>query len=227
MKGIGIWGIAVGILLAGCASMHKEISQSGEEEYRSRPQLHAALATESLDEHTIQKILSSKVMLPKKVSLAIVRLSEYGGELNAITVDKDVASGLYRREIWGDRVQSVTPVPTVLLASPVTLKSLRQAAVLLQADALLIIKPVSSGTWKEQWFEANLAKSKTSLEVLLLDTRTSVVPFTAIVSETAEIKKGDEDYNNFDLLSRARQESEKKALLQVAPQVTEYISRVM
>jgi hypothetical protein len=114
-----------------------------------------------------------------------------------------------------------------MLAKPVTLSSLRQAAVLLQADALIIVKPASYGDWKYQWFEENKAKGITSLEVVLLDTRTSVVPYTSLVTETVEILKEKSDYSDDELMIRAKKASEKKALLQVGPSVQKFISKAM
>jgi hypothetical protein len=121
----------------------------------------------------------------------------------------------------------VIPVPQVMIAKPVTLTGLRQAAVLLQADALLIIKPISYGDWKYQWFENEKAKGITSLEVLLLDTRTSVVPYTSVITETAELTKEKSDYSNYELMTRAKKASETKALLQVAPAVQKFINKAM
>lgn len=114
-----------------------------------------------------------------------------------------------------------------MLGSPINLTNLRQAAVLLQADALLIIRPISYGDWKFQWFEEDKAKGITSLEVLLLDTRTSVVPFTIVITETAEVAKDKSEYSNYELMSRDKKASELKALLQVAPAVQKFISKVM
>jgi hypothetical protein len=124
-------------------------------------------------------------------------------------------------------VQSIIPVPQVMIAKPATLTSLRQAAVLLQADALLIVKPISYSDWRFQWFEADTAKGITSLEVLLLDTRTGVVPYTAVVTETAEISQIGSDYSQMELLSRAKKSSETKALSQVAPAVQKFLSKTL
>jgi hypothetical protein len=45
------------------------------------------------------------------------------------------------------------------------------------------------------------------------------------VSETAEVSKESSDYSNTELTSRAKKESEKKALLQVPAAVVKFISR--
>lgn len=221
--------IAALSLATGCATAKKDYDYMATKSYQSRPQLNQSLinGNEPLSEAAVQKILSSKVALPKMINLAIVRLDDSADGLDFQTIDKDVADKFYAKANWGSRVQSIIPVPQVMLSKPVTLIGLRQAAALLQADALLIIKPVSYGDWKFRLFDENKAKGITSLEILLMDTRTSVVPFTSLVTETAEIAKDGNDYNDYELTARAKKESESKALMQVAPAVQKFITKAM
>ncbi len=217
--------------LIGCASSQKskDYEYMSSQEYQKKPNLTQSLlnANEPLSEDAVQKILSSKITFPKKINIAIVKLSDSYEGIDYQTISQEVSEKLYDKSNWGEKVQSIIPMPQVMIAKPITLTSLRQAAVLLQADALLIIKPASYGDWKFQWFDSEKAKGITSLEVLLLDTRTNVVPFTSVVTETAEITKDNTDYNNYELMNRAKLVSETKALLQVAPLVQKFISRVL
>lgn len=212
--------------LAGCSLLRKDYDYMSSEDYQKKPQLRQSLinSSELLNEAAVQKILSSKVAFPRMINLAIVRLSESTDGLDFQMIDQEIADKFYNKTNWGNRVQSIIPLPQVMIAKPATLISLRQAAVLLQADALLVIKPVSYSDWKFQWFENDTAKGITSLEVLLLDTRTSVVPYTSIVTETVEIKKDNTDYSNHELMNRAKKASEMKALLQVASAVKKFMS---
>lgn len=216
-------------LATACASAQKSYDYMGNADYKNKPQLRQSLVNgnEPLSEAAVQKILASKVSMPKMINLAIVRLSDSNEGLDLQTVDQEIAEQFYNKAAWGTRVQSIIPVPQVMLARPVTLMGLRQAAVLLQADALLIIKPVSYTDWKYQWFENDKAKGVTSLEVLLLDTRTSVVPYTSMITETAEVAKDKADYSTYETMLRAKKASETKALLQIAPAVQKFISKTM
>ncbi len=221
--------VLVATMLAGCSMAQKNYEPMAGSNYQHRPKLTQSLVngSEPLSEVAVQKILSSKVSFPKLINLAIVRLSDNENGFEFQTIDKEIAEQFYIKSIWGNRVQSIIPMPQVMVASPVTLSALRQAAVLLQADALVIVKPVSYSDWKFQWFDKDKAKGITSLEVLLLDTRTSVVPFTALVTETAEVTKSGSDYSDYELMTRAKKASEAKALLQVAPVVQRFITKVM
>ncbi|WP_413560804.1 hypothetical protein [Bdellovibrio sp. HCB209] len=214
-------------LLISCAS--KKYDSDFSSEYKSRPTLSLSLTTgsEPLTEAAIHKLLSSKVSLPKKIQLAIVRITDSKDALAFQTIDKEIGEKFYDKSNWGPRVRSVVPVPQVVVATPVTLSGLRQTSALLQADALLIIKPVSYSDWKFKWFAEDKAKAITSLEVLLLDTRTGVIPYTAIVTETAEIEDSKEDYSKSELTARAQKASENKALMQIGPGVKQFIAEVL
>lgn len=212
-----------------CSTVSKDYEYMESAQYKSRGVLRQALAngSESLSEGAIQKILASRVSLPKQITIAIVRLSDTKEGLDFQTIDKEISDKFYDKSNWGARIQSVIPVPQMMLATPVTLPALRQTAALMQADVLLIIKPISYGDWKFEWIEANKGKGVTSLEILLLDTRTSVVPYTAVITEAAEISKDSSEYSNYELMSRAKKASEAKALLQVAPAIQKFISKTM
>ena len=205
-----------------CSSVQKNYKYMEESSYQSKPVMTRSLIDPSkpLTEDAIQKILNSKIKVPNKVSLAITRInSSYDFQ----RIDDEVANNFYDIKNWGNKVQSVIPVPQVLINAPINVSGLRRSAVLLQADLLLIVMPYSYGNWKFKWFEENKAKATTSLEVLLLDVRTGVIPFTSIITETIEISKNKKEYNNAELVSRARITSEKKALLQVASQVESFL----
>lgn len=213
-------------VVTGCAMAAKDYTYMSGREYRDKPRLNQSLlgTSEVLNESAIQKILTSKVVLPKTINLAVIRLSDVSEGLDFQTIDTEIAEKFYNKSNWGAKVQTVIPMPQVMIAKPVTLTSLRYAAVLLQADALVIIKPVSYSDWQFQMFQENKAKGVTTLEVLLLDTRTSAVPYTTLITETVELLKNNADYSNEELIARAKKASEAKALLQVASAIQKFIS---
>ncbi len=213
-------------LLFGCASARKDYNYMAEKEYQSKPALTTSLMNgENLTEASIQKILSSKIVLPKTLSVAVIRIADSSYGLNFQTIDNQIAEEFYKKDNWGTRVKTLIPVPQIMIASPITLSGLRQSAVILQSDLLIVVKPSSYSEWKFQWLDENKAKGITTLEVLALDTRTGIVPFSSIVTEQAEVFKSNEkDYSIYELEIRAKKESEKKALLQVTRQVSSFLS---
>ena len=76
-------------------------------------------------------------------------------------------------------------------------------------------------------FEANKAKAQTTVQAFLLDTRTSIIPYTALISKTAEVSKdGGKDYSDYDAMKRAKLESEKLVLKELADSLAGFVKKV-
>ena len=220
--------IAALFAITSCSSTKfKDTSHMDQAEYKAKPVITESLIDSSkpMDEAAIQRILDGKIQFPKRINLAILRLANSFNGFEFQLLDQAENESFYKLENWGPRVQSIIPVPQLLISKKITIESLRHAAVLLQADALLVIKPISSSDWKFRWFDTKLVRGRTSLEVLLLDTRTSVIPFTGLVTETAVRERDNSDYGLADLLDMVAKESEAKALTKIAPAVKIFLEK--
>jgi hypothetical protein len=212
------------LFLFGCATAKKDYAYMGESEYQSKPTLTQSLLTNDvLSEESIQKILSSKISIPKLVNIAVIRINDQ----NFQTIDEQLSEQFYQKSNWGNRAKALIPIPQILVKTPISISGLRQSAVLLQADILVIVKPATYSNWKFRWLAENKAKSITTLEVLVLDTRTGIIPFTSIITDQVEMTKDKNvDYDNYELELRVKKESEKKALIQVASQVKDFLNTI-
>jgi hypothetical protein len=211
------------LVFTGCSAVQKNVSSEYLADYRSKESLGSSLLDKdgNLGEPEIQKLLQSKVEFPKKIHIAIALISE-SSSFRPQVVSRELED-LYKIESWGSRVVAVTPLPQLLLGEKISLKSLRQSAALLQADALVVIKPISRADWRFQFFSATEAKATSFTEILLLDTRTSVVPFTSLISESVEIEEGGDDFSKGELLERARMKSEALAQKKIPEQIATYL----
>jgi hypothetical protein len=215
--GLGLRFGLTGLLLAGCASVHKDYGYMSEASYQAKDRLEGGLVgpNQELNEVGIQKLLANRVVLPKQVRLAIVRLPGTTVNQGFDEIRDDTATGFYQKSNWGPRVGAVIPTPELLLSKNPTLASLRQTGAYLQADAVLVVKPLVRSDWKFMAFEKNKATATTTLEVILIDTRTGAVPYTTIVTESVSVAKSDQDFSETDYQLRTKKDSEAKAMLKV------------
>ena len=67
---------SVALVLAACSSVHKDYGYMSEPGYQAKDRLEGGLVgtNQELNEAGIQKMLANRVLLPKQVRLAIVRL---------------------------------------------------------------------------------------------------------------------------------------------------------
>ncbi len=213
-----------------CSSMQKDYGYMNSQAYQSRQALKTgALVSDEnghLNEDSIQKLLESKIKIPKRVTLAVVRLNDSSQNYDFTPLDKEIAKDFYNLKNWGPRVQSVVHVPNIMLPHPMSLKGLRSVAALLQADMVLVISPQSVMDWELRVLDENQAKSFTHLDVLLMDTRTGAIPYTFMAAKSAEVRKVASDYTNQEMMDRAKHLSEKKAYLEMQPQVMQFLNTV-
>lgn len=212
-------------LLVGCSTLPKQVSSDYLAKMQDRETIEASLLDEqgNLGEEEISRLLNSKIEIPREFHLAVVFLSD-----STFFETKYLSPQLERffdRKEWGGRVQAISPVPQSLLGKSSDLKSLRRAAALLQADMLLVIKPVTRTDWRFSFFRSR-AKAISSVEVMLVDTRTSVVPFTVLSSAAIEQSEQEEDFNHSELIERAKLESEYKALEGIPKIVRKFLDSV-
>ena len=231
LMALAVLGLSI---TTGCASMkgkdaYTDYAFMRDGQYKEKKALKRPLIKLKdgrLSDESIQALLKSRVVAPAKVNVAVVRLKNYEGfELRPL--DDQVSEKFYTRKNWGPRVQSVMPVPEILLQNHVTLDNLRSTAALMRADLLIIISPTNAVDSRFSLFDETKAKARTNLDVLLMDVRTGAIPFTYIASEQAEIPKDRKDYSTTELMQRAILESEKKAHLALMAPITDFINTAL
>lgn len=228
-------------LFSSCASYHPKNEQYSTgiatTQIASTKVLNRSLLnTDNITEEVIQKILNSKIKIPTPARLAVVRLNnnavfeEFSYSSRKITsnkydMDDAFVESFFKTLDSSKKINRVIPLPVSLLPYNIDLRSLRIAAVTVQADLLLVINTNTDTNWDFKWSEGNsVGKGTTLLESYLMDVRTGIVPTTGVYSESAEVKKDNsKDYNVNETMRRARLESEKKVFASLAKDVIEFI----
>ena len=105
-----------------------------------------------------------------------------------------------------------------------TIPVLREASVRLQSP-LLVIYRINSDIYEEyRVFRSNKSKAYATVEVVLLDVRTGIIPFTSIATREYQSTKTKEDTNDRDLIRRTEQEAVNRALDKVAEELIHFLN---
>lgn len=223
-------------LLAGCnpGLMHTP-------EYQNRPPVESSLIKSDQDvlgDDVIQKILSSKLVLPPKAKIAVLRFnaseettwSRHGywrarteGYVKLQQEYGDSISGRLERL---PRVVEVATLPSLLVPEQPTVPKLREAAVRLQADLLLIYRISSDQYQDPSVFGKDRAKAYSTVEMLLLDIRTGLIPFTTVVTQDFETIEATGDYNIDETTLRAERTTTATALANATNRLTAFLGSV-
>jgi len=189
----------------------------------------------TLSEEALKKILSSRVVLPKKGHLAIMRFpgpeqtatSLYGNNYRRselyLKTDSSYIDSLTTKLKKSDRIIAVTLLPALLSPADAGIPSLREASVRLQADLLLAFR-ISSDIYNQS--NANSVKAFSTFEAVLMDIRTGLIPYTTVVTKDNEQELSPEESDINEVRIRAEREAILSSLSIVADEITEFLRSV-
>jgi hypothetical protein len=125
-----------------------------------------------------------------------------------------------------DQIAEVTPLPSLMTPSRVSIPILREAAVRMQADLLLVYR-VGSDTYSQyRTFAKDKVKAYSTCEIVLLDVRTGLVPFTRVVSRERLEMKQPADLDLSETMRRAEQTSAAETLKTSAQDLVQFMRSV-
>jgi hypothetical protein len=212
-------------------------------EYQERPPIVGSLfkADQSaMSEEAVARVLGSKVVLPKKARVALMRFPDrldparkfhwglyYFREETYLKSQQAYMDTLREELAASGRVQEAVSLPALMTPTDAGLPVLREAAVRLQADLLLIYRHTSDVYYKYGFvIWSDKAKGYCTCEVVLLDVRTGVIPFASVVTRDKEVSRTGSDYNSTDLMRRAEKEAVIETLRAVGQEVGQFLKAV-
>lgn len=186
----------------------------------------------TLSEADIQKLLNGKIEFPDAVRVAVFNYAptanNYSNRYYGTYWDNEeylhlqqaymetVVNGLTASK----RVEKVILMPSILANERSSITQLREAAVRLQADVLLIFHLQSDLYYKYKLFKKDQAKAFANCEALLMDIRTGMIPHADVLTSEELVEKNDEDFDIETMQKRAI----KLAVLGVLEDITKGVA---
>jgi len=224
---------AIAIVASGCANGPERmasVSYLARAEYQNRPK--AAESLFGTDEAVlrganIEQILSSKIVIPPKARLAILRFGErrpwqWWSEEFA-KLDQDLESGIVVRLQNSKRLSDVSLLPSMMAPERESIPYLREAAARYQADLLLVYRSESRTFEKSRFLKPDEVKARCVVEAILLDTRTGIVPFSSISAQEFVEKKSKEDYGFAETIAKAEMRAISTGLEKVGEEMAKFL----
>lgn len=233
------------LLATGCAGPQPAYRASesvmASRAYQDQPLIETSLFKsdqEVLSEDAIKTILSSRLQLAPNAKLALMKFPgaqgaafrQYGwAYVRAETYLKsqqeyiDTLTGTLAKS---ERVKEVILLPSLLTPKDSTIPILREAAVRLQADLLLVFRVTSDIYHQYMLFAKDKVKGYATCEVVLLDVRTGLIPFTSVVTREQIVRKESKDLDLSETMMRAEKEAVLASLQVVAEELTRFLASV-
>lgn len=189
-----------------------------------------------LNDAAVTQILSSKLELPVRAKVALMRFSDLEGarsygryywrDEEYLKLQQAHVDALIEALKASDQIAEATPLPSLMIPSRPSIPLLREAAVRMQADLLLVFRVGSDIYSQYRTFSKDRVKSYSTCELVLLDIRTGLVPFTRVVSrEQLELQKP-EDFDLSETMRRAKQVSAAATLKVAADDLVSFLKSV-
>jgi hypothetical protein len=241
MKTPHIFGLAcVAILLSGCASVDRAVTPvMATPEYAAKESIATSLFPSDqavMGDDAVARILSSKLELPAKAKVALMKFPDaegsryygryYWRDEAYLKLQQSQVDTLTQAVQASDQIAEVTPLPSLMTPSRVSIPVLREAAVRMQADLLLVFR-VGSDTYSQyRAFAKDKVKAYSTCELVLLDVRTGLVPFTRVVSRERLELKQPTDLDLSETMRRAEQTSAAETLKAAAEDLVGFVKSV-
>jgi len=186
----------------------------------------------SISEENIQKILDGTLKLPQQLRVAVVKVDYSSGTRRYYWNDEQFLKtqqsylDLFAEKLkQSKRVVSVATIPDLLLTKPQTFTNIREAAVRLQADIVIVYTITTDIYSKYKLFTKPDIKAFATTQLIVLDVRTGLVPFSTIVTKEQLSTKLPGELDNSEATHRIQKEAVLMTIEEIGKKLTDFLSR--
>jgi hypothetical protein len=184
----------------------------------------------AISEADIRKVLDGNYKLPQKLRVAIVRLRPaqkgaywYMSDEHFLKTQQSYLDSFTAYFKNSTRVRQVSTVPELLLPERQSFNSLREAAVRLQADVVVVYSIANDLYSRGRFFKSPDLKAFATVQMLMLDVRTGLVPFSTIVTRDFKGEKTKDETSLEETRAQVRHQAVLTAISEVGRQIEGYL----
>ncbi|MFT3903190.1 MAG: hypothetical protein QM727_08450 [Niabella sp.] len=234
MKKITLFLLSV-IALASCTASQQMGATDSHAYVNGDPPITESLFSDknaTISEENIQKILNGSYSLPNSLRVAFVKLESAQNRNRYYWSDEQYLKSqqqyldLFSQDFKNSpRVKSISTIPDILVSKNPTFTSIREAAVRTQSD-IVVVYTINSDIYSQyKLFSKKNIKAFATVQLIVLDVRTGLIPFTTIVTKDFQDKKNDKDLSESEAANRIKNEAVLQTIGEVGKQVTTFLER--
>lgn len=227
--------ILIAITFASCTTT-KQISNPNEYTYgnNEEPIIKSLFDDKSstISEENIQKILDGNYSLPSNLRVAFVKLESSQNQRRYYWSDEqylksqqqylDLFSEKFKNS---SRVKNISTIPDILISKNPTFTSIRESAVRTQSD-IVVIYSINSDIYSQyKLFSKTNIKAFATTQLIILDVRTGLIPFTTIITKDFQDKKNGSDLNESEASTRIKNQAVLLTIDEIGKQITSFLNK--
>lgn len=156
----------------------------------------------TISEENIQKILEGTFNLPNDLRVALVKLDNINNHNRYNYWDEEYLKSqqkfldLFTEKLKSSkRVKSISYIPDILVSKNPTFTNIRESAVRIQSDIVVVYTINNDFYSKYKLFSKTDLKAFATTQLIILDVKTGLIPFSTIISKDFQDKMNDYDLN--------------------------------
>jgi hypothetical protein len=178
----------------------------------------------------VQRILAARIAMPQHGKMAVVRAGRlpywFGWAEDFTRLNRQIDQQFLDKVQSSPRIKQAMYLPTMAMPKDLSIPYLRQSAARFQADWLLVYRTYSRTYDHQKLFGSDETKAYATLEAILIDTRTGVIPFSTIVTEDFYAQKQKSEVDFDETVAKAEQQAIAKAQMQMADQLVTFAETI-
>lgn len=189
----------------------------------------------TISEENIARILDGTYkQLPQQMRIAIVRLESpqarrqywnYWSDEDYLKTQQSYLDLFAEKFRQSSRVAKISVIPDLLISKTPSFTNIREAAVRLQADVVVVYAVTSDLYSKYKFFARPDIKAFATTQLIMLDVRTGLIPFSSIVTKDRLSQKQKEELNNDEARNRIQNEAVLLTINEIGQQITTFLQQ--
>jgi len=184
----------------------------------------------TISEDNIQKTLDGTYKLPQKLRVAIVSIQSqsqhkryYWNDEQYLKTQQSYLDLFSKNFRQSPRVTNISIIPDLLISNSPSFTNIREAAVRMQADVVVVYSISSDIYSKYKLFSKTDVKAFATTQMIMLDVRTGLIPFSAIVTKDVLSQKKKEELDDTELTSRVQNEAVLLTINDIGQNINDFL----
>ena len=187
-----------------------------------------------ISEENIRRILDGEYQLPEKLRVAIVRLENpqqrthyryYWANENYLKTQQSYLDLFALKFKESPRVTDISIIPDIIISKSPTYTSLREAAVRMQADIVVVYSVTSDLYSKYKLFSKSEVKAFATTQLVVVDVRTGLIPFSSIVTMDVLSQKKKEELDLTETQNRVQHEAVLLTIDEIGKRIAGFLNK--
>jgi hypothetical protein len=187
--------------------------------------------TSTISEENIQTILDGKYNLPQRLRVAIVRLEPgpqskryYWSDEQFLKTQQSYLDLFSHKFKESSRVTKLSIIPELLISKSPSFTNIREAAVRMQADVVVVYSITSDIYSRYKLFSKSDIKAFATTQLIVLDVRTGLIPFSTIITKDVLSQKKKEELDFAEAASRVQNEAVLLTINDIGQQISGFLN---